>query len=186
MTKTRFVAFLRGVNVGGKLVSMEKLRQTFEDLGFGNVKTLLNSGNVVFDALDFDKAALSSKIEQLLEEMFGFKIIVILKTTSEIQDLVKSEPFKEIEVTEQTRLYVTFLKYRPNPKTNSQSTRKDFQILKVEDGMVLSVVRLSLNFGTTEAMKILETEFGKDITTRNWNTILKITTLWMNRHTEII
>jgi hypothetical protein len=79
-----------------------------------------------------------------------------------------------VKVTPQTRLYVTFLADRPKSKKTPQSQDKDFRILHISDGEVFSVLTLSPDRRTVDLMKVLETEFGKKITTRNWNTVSRI------------
>jgi uncharacterized protein (DUF1697 family) len=175
--ETGYVAFLRGINLGGhKQVKMDELRTMFESMGFQRVRTLVNSGNVLFETRAEATSALVKRIEQELKRTFGHEIAVILRTIREIQDLVDSNPFKKVRVTPQTRLYVTLLSEKPNSSINIpyESPEKDFKILSVDDGAVLTVVTLTPKRGTTEAMSLLEKEFGKRITTRNWNTITKI------------
>jgi uncharacterized protein (DUF1697 family) len=177
MMNTTYAAFLRGINVGGKMVKMATLREMFENLGYIEVKTLLNSGNVVFTAKNNGK--LRETIEKNLEKTFGFPIDTIVRNMEEIKTLISSDPFKGITVTPKTRLYITFL---ANPSTSTlkipyESPEKDFRILQVTDTEICSVLDLSLGTGTTDAMNIIEKEFGKKVTTRNWNTILKISAL---------
>ena len=171
-----YVAFLRGINVGGnKIIKMADLAKAFASLGFTNVKTLLASGNVVFDAANA-KAATAPVIEAKLEKALGKKVGVLLRTGQEIQAMVAAPPFKGITVTPATRLYVTFLSEKPKStlKIPYESPEKDFRILRLSADAVFSVLTLSPKRGTTDAMNILEKEFGKAITTRNWNTIVKI------------
>jgi len=101
---------------------------------------------------------------------------VTLRTFSEIQKFVKSAPFKNVTVTPQTRLYVTFRrdKTKGSLKIPYQSPEKDFQILRASPTEVCSVLTLSPGRRTPELMSILEKEFGKTVTTRNWNTIIKV------------
>lgn len=175
----RYVAFLRGINVGGhRKIKMEALRQVFESLEFQNVKTLLNSGNVLFETREVDPTAVVRKIEENLKETFGFEVRVILRTSREIQDLIDSDPFINITVSPQTRLYVTFLSEAPksNLKIPYESPEKDFKIVSVTNGEVYSVLTLNSSRRTPDAMDILEKEFGKKTTMRNWNTVTKILT----------
>jgi uncharacterized protein (DUF1697 family) len=170
-------AFLRGINVGGHAaVKMDDLRKTFESLEFANVKTVLASGNVLFEIAPADTAALTMKIEQKLKKAFGWDIGVILRTFKEIQRIMDSNPFKKIPVTPQTRLYITFLSEKPGKifPVPFESPKKDFRILGVSDTEVLSVLTLSPESQTTDLMSYIEKEFGRKITTRNWNTIVKI------------
>jgi len=170
----KYVAFLRGINVGGnKKVPMSDLKIFFESLGFKNIKTLLNSGNVVFEGEKAD----AETLEKELEKKFGFQISVILRTVDKIGKLINSKPFDGVKLTPETRLYVTFLKDKPAGKLKIpyESPEKNFKILHVTEGEVLSILTLSLKLGTTEAMGILEKEFGNKITTRNWYTVEKLT-----------
>lgn len=173
----KYVAFLRGINVGGnRRIKMEELRKAFESLGFQHIKTLLAAGNVVFETLAADIDALTQKIEAKLEEVFGYNIGVILRTLDDIREIAEADPFKGITVTPDTRLYVTFLKEKPGNTLEIpyESPQKDFRILRVTNGEVFSVLTLSPNSRSVDAMNVLEKEFGRRVTTRNWNTIVKI------------
>lgn len=180
---TKYIAFLRGINVGGnKKVPMSDLKKTFESLGFKNVKTLLNSGNVVFEGSETNAETLETE----LKSQFGFDIPVILRTAEEVQKMVDSNPFQGIQVTPDTRFYVTFMSAKTESKLEIPyvSPDKNFKILQITEGEVVSVLILSPTFKTTEAMGVLEKEFGsprgeagKNVTTRNWNTVQKILSL---------
>jgi uncharacterized protein (DUF1697 family) len=176
----KYAAFLRGINVGGnKQVPMERLKKTFESLGFKNVKTLLATGNVLFEAPSPSAAGLAGKIEDKLKRTFGFEIGTIVRTVEELQALADSNPFKGIKVTPETRLYVTFLA-RQEPRSGSKlkipfsTPEKDFHILRVTATEVCSALTLSPNRRTVDLMSILEKEFGKRVTTRNWNTVARV------------
>ncbi len=176
----RYAAFLRGINVGGKSqVTMEELRRSFTELGFRDVTTLLNSGNVVFEAAEEEPAALRIAIEQRLDASFGRAIAVLVRSADEIQALLDAEPFAGIEVTPDTRLYVTFLGDRETERTQTlsipyASPEGDARILSAANGAVCSVITLSPQRGTVDLMAFLEDAFGKNVTTRNWNTVLKV------------
>jgi uncharacterized protein (DUF1697 family) len=106
---SKYAAFLRGINVGGVTVKMDKLKKTFEALGFTDVKTLLASGNVLFAAPSASENTLVKKIEKKLETALGREIGVLVRKIEELQRLAETDPFAGIKVTPQTRLYVTFL-----------------------------------------------------------------------------
>jgi uncharacterized protein (DUF1697 family) len=173
----QYVAFLRGINVGGnKQVPMERLKKAFESLGFQNVRTILATGNVLFDATSASVAALAGKIEDKLKRTFGFEIGTMVRTLKELQALAASNPFKGIQVTPETRLYVTFLAEKPASKLKipCSTPLKDFQILRVTPTEVCSVVTLSPARRTVDIMAVIEKEFGKRVTTRNWNTVARV------------
>lgn len=115
-------------------------------------------------------------IEETLEKTFGFEVPVLIRSVQEIQKLVDSDPFKGITVTDQTRLYVTFLseKLEDTLKIPYESAEKDFKILSVSNSEICSVLVMSSNRNSTDLMNIIEKEYGKEVTTRNWNTVTKI------------
>ena len=173
----RYVAFLRGINVGGhKVIPMEELRTLFESMGFKNVKTLLASGNVVFDAKKAQPYSMGEEIGQSLENRFGYRVGIIVRSINDIQKLVTANPFKKIAVTPATRLYVTFLptKQKRTLKKIQLSAGRGIDVLSVSAGEVCTAVIVVPGEGTPQLMGFLEKEFGKEITTRNWNTICKV------------
>ncbi len=172
----QYIAFLRGINVGGhKKVLMAELRKRMEALGFVQVITILNSGNVIFTASDSEEGSLETKIAQELEKFFGFSVPVLVRKAEAVAHLLEANPFQEIEVTKDTRLYVSFLKEGPStlPTLPWATEDNSYRILEVKDGVVCSVLDLSLT-QTIKGMEALEQLFGKNITTRNWNTLLRV------------
>jgi len=172
----KFVAFLRGINVGGHhKVPMKELKRILQNMGFENVITLLNSGNVIFEAKPKEIAELESEIAQKLNSSFGFPIPVIILSAENLKQLISSDPFQGITLTKETRLYISFLRNKPQTDFRLPwvSEDKSFQILKIHEDDIVSVLDLSLG-KTVKGMDALEKLFGKDITTRNWNTILRI------------
>jgi uncharacterized protein (DUF1697 family) len=173
---TKFVALLRGINVGGnKLIKMDDLKKCFGSAGFKNVKTILASGNVLFESTAADEDAHAKKIADKLKAELGHDVGIQIRSIDEIQKLADRNPFKKIKVTPETRLYISFLPDKPKSKLKIPYTspEKDFRILEVTNREICSVVDLNLGRGTVEAMGILDKEFGKNITTRNWNTVGK-------------
>ncbi len=173
-----YIALLRGINVGGnKKVPMSDLKKTLEKGGYANVKTLLNSGNVVFDAKETRPDAVCKDLEALIEKRFGFAVGVLVRTKDRIEKLVKSDPFRGITVKPETRLYVTFWtgKVKTTLKLPYQTPDKWLRILSMTDGEVCSVLTVTGDRGSVDAMEVLEKEFQGGIpTTRNWNTVLKL------------
>ena len=174
----RYVAFLRGINVGGHVpIRMADLQAAFAGMGFREVRTVLASGNVIFNSERSDQKALLKEIGSGLRKTFNISIGVLLRGLDELEKLRSSEPFKGIKLTPGIRLYVTFLSGEANPRTiiiPYSSPEGDFRILQASGGEVFSVVDLAKGKGTPEAMNIIEKEFGANVTTRNWNTVLKI------------
>jgi uncharacterized protein (DUF1697 family) len=175
----KYVALLRGLNVGGHLVKMEALRACFSDLGFENISTVLATGNVRFETEKSNPQLLQAQIEEAFLTTFGFESRVCLRLESEIKSLIESDPFKDIVVTPITRLYVSF---SPTPVSTSftlpyKTTNGEYSILAVTNTEIVSVLLLLRGSDSVSSMNILENEFGKNITTRNWNTLKKLITV---------
>lgn len=105
---TNYVAFLRGINVGAHMVKMARLCELFRELGFTDVWTYIQSGNVFFIAPEQNRQSLVKSIEEHLERELGFGVPVILRTLGDIEHIVRSDPFKHVAVTPDTRLCVAF------------------------------------------------------------------------------
>jgi uncharacterized protein (DUF1697 family) len=94
----RYFAFLRAINVGGHTVTMARLRQLFEELGFDGVETFIASGNVIFSATSGSAAALERKIEKHLEDALGYEVKTFLRTRPELVALARHKAFPEVRV----------------------------------------------------------------------------------------
>jgi uncharacterized protein (DUF1697 family) len=90
---TRYIALLRGVNVGGITVKSAPLAAVFRDLGFTEVRTVLASGNVVFETSSSSDAALKRRIEQALADAFGYDAWIVLTTVDHVREVVDAFPF---------------------------------------------------------------------------------------------
>ncbi|MDX2181856.1 MAG: DUF1697 domain-containing protein [Bryobacteraceae bacterium] len=90
----RYCAFLRAINVGGRVVKMDRLRAIFEGLGLANVETFIASGNVIFDSRA-NPASLEKKIEAALKRELGYAVETFLRTGEELAAIAKYVPFKE-------------------------------------------------------------------------------------------
>ncbi|MGA2666356.1 MAG: DUF1697 domain-containing protein, partial [Nitrososphaerales archaeon] len=108
---TTYVSLLRGVNVGGrKRVRMEELKEAYESLGLGGVRTYIQSGNVIFEQPGGDEEGLTARIEGALERRFGFPVPAVLRTEAEVRRAIGDAPFADRDP---DGLYVTFLSAAP-------------------------------------------------------------------------
>lgn len=186
-----YVALLRGVNVGGVIVKMADLKKLMEQVGFTDVKTLLASGNVIFEAgkatspngdrpnspqasFRGDARRIAKKIEEALKAKYKRDIRCIVRPAEDIQMLAKANPFKDSAATKETRLYVTFLDTQP--KSHLKSASNFFRVTKTFPFAVCTALVLTPDTSSIDLMASLEKHYGKDITTRNWNTVQKIVT----------
>lgn len=178
--QNKYVALLRGINVGGnKKVPMAGLKSLLESQGFTQVQTLLNSGNVVFESVKNEPINLASKLSAAIESKFGFPVPVIVQTAEAINSLIDLNPFSHLEVHKDIRMYITFLSNSavpgkmPEPEYPWSTPDNSFTILGKKEDAVISVLDVS-KIKTPDAMMVLEKIYSKDITTRNWKTVLKI------------
>jgi len=107
--KTRFAAFLRGVNVGGhNVVTKGRLQEVFVSLGFENVVTYRQSGNVIFEGAEMNTEEVRVKVEAKLRKAFGYDLAVLVRTVAALKLIVEQAPFRH-EDTKGTSFLVTFL-----------------------------------------------------------------------------
>ena len=106
---TKYIAFLRAINVGGHTVKMDHLRGIFKSMGFENVETFIASGNIIFDTRSKDVDALVKKIEKELKESLGFEVSVFLRSDSELAEIANYKPFPKPQMDSASALNVAFL-----------------------------------------------------------------------------
>ena len=115
----RYVAFLRGLNVGGHQVAMARLRNEFGQLGFTEVETFINSGNVAFTSPSRRKATtLETAIEARLRDALGYDVATFVRTPAELADVAKCVPFPELPP--KGTVYVHFLHALPTSAVQRQ------------------------------------------------------------------
>jgi uncharacterized protein (DUF1697 family) len=170
-----YVALLRGVNLGpNKRMKMEKLRASCEALGFTQVQTYIQSGNVVFKAAKTAPAKLAKKIEERIVRDFGFSAAVLVRTREEIGCLIEKNPFLK-KTDDGARLHAVFLAEVP-----AAEILKEFAGLTTlpdESRCIEREVFLYLPNGMGKSSLIhnpLERKLLKGATTRNWNTVKQL------------
>jgi len=163
--------------VGGHaLIPMAALKAAFARMGFANVRTLLASGNVLFESGEADKKVIAEKIGAGLKKLLKKDAGVMVRGRRDLEKIRAADPFQGIKVSPGIRLYVTFRGEGPAPRTISlpyATPQGEFRILRATPTEVFSVLDLGKGKGTPEAMSIIEREFGANVTTRNWRTVLK-------------
>ena len=171
----KYVAFLRGINVGGhNKIKMVTLREMFAALGYKNVKTYINSGNVIFETIEADDNALAAKVEQAIQAEFSLNIKVMVRTISEIKGIIKNNPF-DGQFTNDKDLHVLFLDEElPEDKRqlllSNNNENEQFAVRNREIFCLLRVGVLDSLLGKDYIGKKLKTP----ATARNWRTVNKI------------
>lgn len=169
-----FVALLRGINVSGKnKLPMAELRAATESAGFDNVRTYVQSGNLIVDAPGTAKTV-ASRIHDLIEAEFGFDIPVIVRTAKQWSTIAESNPYTE-RGTEPGQWYVAFVDRR----TRADDAKSLDTIKLGDDTYVLSGTEIYLDLvsgaGRTKLTNnSIEARLKTSVTTRNWRTVGKI------------
>lgn len=180
---TIYIALLRGINVGGNhVIKMAELRSVFEEMGFSNVQSYIQSGNVLFETQEENERQLRERIEKKLSDAFQYKSTVLIRTAEELGELAANCPFSAEAIVEAEAmgpwesLYVSMLTVEP-------SSEKIEQLKAVESGQdefrvtgrdVYLLLRQSVRHSKlAAALQKLELPS----TVRNWKTLNKLVKL---------
>lgn len=164
----RYAAFLRGVSPMN--AKMPDLKMAFEAAGFTRVKTLLSSGNVVFDARAASVASLERKAEAAMTRHLGRNFLTIVRPVDVLRAILEADPYRAFELGPGAKRVVTFL--RREPGTTPLPIELDgARILCARDREVFSVYVPGPRGPVF--MTLIERTFGKDLTTRTWETVRK-------------
>lgn len=178
MSAVRYCAFLRAVNVGGRVVKMSDLAKRLGTLGFEGVQTFIQSGNVAFVAKGGTPGSITRAIEADLLNWLGYPVATMVRHWSELEALVASNPFKGVRRETDAKLYVAFLWKAPEqtPKLPHVSAKEGLKLFRIEgrEAFIVST-RVEGKFGFPNLT--IEKALGVAATTRNWNTILRMTQL---------
>ena len=168
---TQYVAFPRGINAGHPM-KMSDLRAVFESLGYEDVRTVLASGNVLFETKRTAEATLRREIEKALSAAFGARIAVVVRTSAELERLVAAKPFGKVALGGTTRAHVTFLNAKPR-KGRALPEGTGYEVVQIVERTVCSVVDIS-QASSSDLMRALDQAFGTEVTTRGWPTVERV------------
>ena len=178
MTTVRYVALLRGINVGGRnKIAMADLRAAFQDDGYETVSTYIQSGNVLFES-DTPRSALEGDIERMLERRFGWPLVVVVRSRRQLGDVVDGAPDGFGEAPDTYHSDAIFLKA---PLTAAKAMR----VVELRDGVdqawpgkgVLYFARLSARRPQSRLGRIVGTPEYQLMTIRSWTTTTKLRAL---------
>jgi len=124
----KYIALLRGINVGGhKKIIMTDLKIIFKKLGFSEVTSYIQSGNVIFQSNEVDSLNLEHQIESAIEKAYGFLVPVIVLTITNLEKIVRDNPFKPFDGDDISKIYYVFLKDVPQRKAVELFNESKFQ-----------------------------------------------------------
>ena len=174
VTQYTYISLLRGINVSGqKIIKIDELKKMYESCGFRNVKSYIQSGNIIFETPSGTPEKLVKMIEKRIKDLFSFDVTVIMRTPDEFEKITRVNPFAKTKPVE--KLYVTFLSETINERKTEllikyKSDKEDF-------GLIGNELYLYYPDGagrTKLTNNIIESKLGVKATTRNWNTVNKL------------
>ena len=183
MKKTEYLALLRGINVGGKnLIKMNNLAELFESMGFTDIKTYIQSGNILFKDLEKDKIKIKEKIEKTLFEKMKMEIKVLIITFKEIKNIFNNIPNGFGEEMKDYKYDVIFLIEPLTTKMMLKELTAKEGVDEIYEGKnVFYIKRFIKKLTASYIKKIMKTEMWQYITIRNWNTTKKLYELMSER-----
>lgn len=165
----RYVALLRGVSPMN--AKMPELKRCFEEAGFGNVRTVLSSGNVVFDCRRTKPETLERRAVKAMEASLGRSFGTIVRPVDSLQSMLDADPFAGFTLSPKDKCVVTFLRRPPETAPELPVVRGDARILAIRGCEVFTAY---VPTGKDAAfMQLIERTFGRDITTRTLGTVRK-------------
>ncbi len=175
----KYISLLRGINVSGqKKILMKDLKALYENQGFKNVVTYIQSGNVIFDS-DGSVEDMIAKIQSAITKQYGFDVPVQVRESKHFEKIIKACPFSELDLVEEgTRVMVTFLADVPS----KDNVAKLMAYVKEPERLVLVGREVYLHcpngYGTAKLNNnFLEKKLQVRATTRNWKSVIKLHTL---------
>nr|WP_205603482.1 DUF1697 domain-containing protein [Heyndrickxia shackletonii] len=170
---TIYIALFRGINVGGhNIIKMAELRNLFQTIQLKNVKTYIQSGNVVFESEEEEKT-LRNRLEQEVEKTFGFPVSIILRTSIQIEKIIQQCPFPVDHLLEGESVHVAFLEEEPTQEAVDrlrQFENDDEQFRLIGKEMYL-FFRKSIR---DSKLAVQVQRVGVQATVRNWRTTVKL------------
>jgi uncharacterized protein (DUF1697 family) len=177
----KYVALLRGINVGGNnIIKMTDLKKAVEELGFKNVQTFIQSGNVIFESDNKNRREITAKLEASLQNIFAYDSRVVVRDYEQFKKIISEIP-ADWEKRRDLRCYIAFIR---EPKS-SQDVAKEINLkegidfIKQGQGIVYMSTLLS-GITRSSLTKLVSKEIYKDITIRNYNTVRKLMALMEN------
>lgn len=175
-----FISILRGINVSGqKKILMADLKVLYEDLKFKDVKTYIQSGNVIFKCSQkLSDEKLSNKIEEAIFKKYDFHVPVIIRSENEMKQIISANPFLKEKNIDEKKLHITFLSAIPSEENAMSIQSMDFspdRFIMRNKEIYLSI---PASYGETKISNaFFEKKLKVKATTRNWNTVNKLSAM---------
>jgi uncharacterized protein (DUF1697 family) len=174
----RYVALLRGINVSGKnMIKMETLRATFESLGFKNVVSYINSGNIAFDTAKTDDAKLAKKIHDAIQKDFGFDIAVMVRSIAEIREVVVWDPFAgQFESHKDVHVFFLNDKLTDGQEALLRAQGSENELFAISGRHIVCLLKIHIT-DSAVGKGFIDKKLKVAATGRNWRTVQKLADL---------
>jgi uncharacterized protein (DUF1697 family) len=170
-----YISLLRGINVGGKTLKMDGLLKVYEGLGMRDVKSYIQSGNVLFNAQNDEAESVKEELQTRILSRFGLEVTVIVRNRRELRRIIERNPFIGSGGGELDRMYVTFMEVSPKGEPphdlpSGADTKDDFRMIGTEIYLYCPG-----GYGKTIfSNSFFEKKLGVRATTRNWKTVTEL------------
>jgi len=170
----RYLALLRGINVGGhKIIPMAKLRAVFDEAGYTEVATYIQSGNVVFSSPAKSAKSVRAAVESALRTALGYDVPALVRTAKEMESVVNGNPFVKEHGKGKTKMYVAFLEHGASKKETEALLAAQVKGMRFHAGASEVYCLLDATFTGNDSPfsnTMLEKLLKQNATTRNWAT----------------
>jgi len=176
---TTYISMLRGINVGGhKKIKMDTLKQLYVELGYTNVQTYIQSGNVIFQTQDIDAVNLAKSIAKQILEITGLEVPVLVLELDEMKRIVENNPFNLDSTKNTASFHITFLSAIPDTTSVEKLKSTDYGEDHFELLDKAIYVYCPTGYGTTKLTNtFFENKLKVTATSRNWKTVNELVRL---------
>lgn len=173
---TKYLALLRGINVSGhNMIKMDALKKMLENMGFQNVETYIQSGNVFVDSEEENVAGVGFKIKQEIAKVFGYDVPVVMVSKNDLELCFKNNPFLKEKVCDTKKLYVAFISKELTAAALNDLKTSNFKPDEATIDTARIYIKYAIGAGKTNLdQKYIEKKLNVVATIRNWNTVTKL------------
>ncbi len=181
-----YISLLRGINVSGqKIIKMDALRHMYEALGFEQVQSYLQSGNVIFQAAEINTLELAERITAQIANTFGFDVVVLVLTTETLREIIQNSPFAGDATKDNANCYVTYLERLSTSGAVESITSKALPEEKICFTDRAVYLYCPKGYGTSKlSNNLIESKLKVRATTRNWKTTVELMRMAGERGTD--
>ncbi|WP_353079651.1 DUF1697 domain-containing protein [Flavobacterium sp.] len=172
----KYLALLRGINVSGhNMIKMDALKKMLENMGFQNVETYIQSGNIFFDSEEENAASVGFKIKQEISKVFGYDVPVIMVSKTDLELCFKNNPYLKEKECDIKKLYVAFISIELTAAAINDLKISNFKPDEAAIDSNRIYIKYAIGAGKTNLdQKYIEKKLNVVATIRNWNTVTKL------------